>query len=170
MLLILAVAAAFRLWQLASVPPGLFGDEAVNGLDALDVLAGRARIFYPANYGREGLAMLLFAGAIHAWGPTALALRIPTALAGSATALATYWLGRELLTGTRYRGALVPLLAALLLEQQLLARLHEPLCQAVDLYPADGRAGLRRLLAGRQSGGHSGRHGRGFCSPASSWA
>jgi hypothetical protein len=114
-LLILAVAAAFRLWQLASVPPGLFGDEAVNGLDALDALGGRARLFYPANYGREGLAMLLFAGGIQAWGPTALALRIPAALAGIATALATYWLGREMLTNTRYRGALVPLLAALLL-------------------------------------------------------
>ncbi len=115
MLLILAVAAVFRLWQLDSIPPGLFGDEAVNGLDALDALAGRARVFYPANYGREGLAMLLFAGSIQAWGPTALALRIPTALAGIATALATYWLGRELLAHTRYRGALVPLLAALLL-------------------------------------------------------
>jgi 4-amino-4-deoxy-L-arabinose transferase-like glycosyltransferase len=114
-LLILAVAGVFRLWQLASVPPGLFGDEAVNGLDALDALAGRARVFYPANYGREGLAMLLFAGGIQVWGPTALALRIPTALAGIATALATYWLGRELLADTRYRGVLVPLLAALLL-------------------------------------------------------
>jgi 4-amino-4-deoxy-L-arabinose transferase-like glycosyltransferase len=114
-LLILVVSATFRLWQLASLPPGLFGDEAVNGLDALDVLAGRARVFYPANYGREGLAMLLFAGSIQAWGPTALALRIPTVLAGIGTALATYWLGRELLTGTRYRGVLIPLLAALLL-------------------------------------------------------
>ena len=115
MLLILAVSAAFRLWQLASVPPGLFGDEAVNGLDALDALAGRAQVFYPANYGREGLAMLLFAGGIQIWGPTALALRLPSALAGIGTALATYWLGRELLAGTRYRGALTPLLAALLL-------------------------------------------------------
>ncbi len=114
-LLILAVAAVYRLWQLASVPPGLFGDEAVNGLDALDALAGRASVFYPANYGREGLAMLLFAGGIQVWGPTALALRIPTALAGIGAALATYWLGRELLADTRYRGALIPLLAALLL-------------------------------------------------------
>jgi 4-amino-4-deoxy-L-arabinose transferase-like glycosyltransferase len=115
LLLILAVAAIYRFWQLTRVPPGLFGDEAVNGLDALDALAGRASLFYPANYGREGLAMLLFAGGIQLWGPTALALRIPAALAGIATALATYWLGRELLADTRYRGVLVPLLAALLL-------------------------------------------------------
>ena len=114
-LLILAIAAAYRLWQLPTIPPGLFGDEAVNGLDALDALAGRPSVFYPANYGREGLAMLLFAGGIQAWGPTALALRMPAALAGIATALATYWLGRELLADTRYRGVVVPLLAALFL-------------------------------------------------------
>ncbi len=114
-LLIFVVAAVYRLWQLPGIPPGLFGDEAVNGLDALDALAGRASVFYPANYGREGLAMLLFAGGIQIWGPTALALRMPTALAGIATALATYWLGRELLADTRYRGVLVPLLAALFL-------------------------------------------------------
>jgi 4-amino-4-deoxy-L-arabinose transferase-like glycosyltransferase len=115
LLLILAVAVLYRCWQLTSTPPGLFGDEAVNGLDALDALAGRASLFYPANYGREGLAMLLFAGGIQLLGPTALALRLPAALAGIATALATYWLGREMLTDTRHRGALVPLLAALFL-------------------------------------------------------
>ncbi len=115
LLLILLVAAAYRLWQLPAMPPGLFGDEAVNGLDALDALAGRASLFYPANYGREGLAMLLFAAGIQLGGPTALALRLPAALAGIATALGSYWLGRELLAGTRYRGALVPLLAALFL-------------------------------------------------------
>ena len=115
LLLILAVAAVYRLWQLPGIPPGLFGDEAVNGLDALDALAGRASLFYPANYGREGLAMLLFAAGIQLGGPTALALRLPAVLAGIVSALGSYWLGRELLAGTRYRGHMVPLLAALFL-------------------------------------------------------
>lgn len=115
LLLILAVASLFRFWQLERVPPGLFGDEAVNGLDALDALAGRARVFYPANFGREGLHMLLLAQSIRWLGPTALALRVPSALAGVLTALATYWLGRELFARTWLRGTLVPLLAALLL-------------------------------------------------------
>ena len=48
--LILAVAAFFRLWQIDALPPGLFGDEATDGLDALDILAGRGAIFFPANY------------------------------------------------------------------------------------------------------------------------
>lgn len=114
-LLILLVAALFRGWQLGNIPPGLFGDEAVNGLDALDLLAGRPQLFYTANYGREGLAMALFAAGIRLFGPTALALRLSAAAAGVLTALATYWLGRELLARTRYRGTLAPLLAALFL-------------------------------------------------------
>ncbi len=115
LLLILLVAGIFRLWQLDRFPPGLFGDEAVNGLDALDALAGRPQIFYPANFGREGLHMLLLAPVIRLLGPTALALRLPSVLAGIVTALATYWLGRELFARTWLRGTLVPLLAALFL-------------------------------------------------------
>ncbi len=115
LLLILLVAGIFRLWQIDRLPPGLFGDEAVNGLDALDALAGRPQVFYPANFGREGLHMLLLAPAIRLLGPTALALRLPSVLAGIVTALATYWLGRELFARTWLRGTLVPLLAALFL-------------------------------------------------------
>ncbi|MEZ4769043.1 MAG: hypothetical protein R2844_11555 [Caldilineales bacterium] len=115
LLLIFLVAGLFRFWQLDRFPPGLFGDEAVNGLDAIDALAGRAQVFYPANFGREGLHMSLLALSIHFLGPTALALRVPSAVAGVLTVLATYWLGRELFARTWLRGTLVPLLAALLL-------------------------------------------------------
>ena len=97
--LIFVVAAFFRLWQLDSIPPGLFGDEATDGLDALDVLAGRGAVFFPANYGREGLHIWLVAAAFRLLGVTPLALRLPSAIAGILTALATYWLGREM---TRY--------------------------------------------------------------------
>lgn len=115
LLLILLVASAFRLLHLDRFPPGLFGDEAVNGMDALDALAGRPQVFYPANYGREGLHMVLLAPAIRWLGPTALAVRLPSVLAGVATALATYWLGRELFAKTWLRGTMTPLLAALFL-------------------------------------------------------
>ncbi len=115
LLLILAVATLFRAWQIDRFPPGLFGDEAVNGLDALDVLAGRPQVFFPANFGREGLHILIQAQFIRWLGATSLALRLPSVIAGILTALATYWLGRELLARTRWRGALTPLVAALLL-------------------------------------------------------
>lgn len=94
--LIFCVAAFFRLWQIGEIPPGLFGDEAADGLDALDVLAGRGAVFFPANYGREGLHMWIVAAAFRVLGVSPLALRLPSAIAGSITALATYWLGREL--------------------------------------------------------------------------
>ena len=131
--IILVVAGLFRLWQLGTIPPGLFGDEATDGLDALDVLAGRGAVFFPANFGREGLHMWIVAASFRLLGVTPLALRLPSAIAGIATALATYWLGRELLaayqrSGTMRRAAdpnvrrpasdivsLVPLLAALYL-------------------------------------------------------
>lgn len=131
--IILVVAGLFRLWQLQTIPPGLFGDEATDGLDALDVLAGRGSVFFPANFGREGLHMWIVAAAFRLLGVTPLALRLPSALAGIATALATYWLGRELLEAYRRPGmkgrsgdasdrrpilavaSLVPLLAALYL-------------------------------------------------------
>ncbi len=101
---ILAVAAAFRLWRIDSIPPGLFGDEATDGLDALDVLAGRGGVFFPANFGREGLHMWIVALAFRLLGVTPLALRLPSAIAGILTALATYWLGREL--GAKEEGRL----------------------------------------------------------------
>ena len=64
---ILLVAVLFRLWRLDAIPPGLFGDEATDGLDALDVLAGRGAIFFPANFGREGLHMWIVAGTFRCW-------------------------------------------------------------------------------------------------------
>lgn len=125
---ILLVAGWFRLWQIDSIPPGLFGDEATNGLDALDILAGRGAVFFPANFGREGLHMWIIAGMFRLMGVVPLALRLPSVLAGILTALATYWLGRELLfawrrreIGKRELGAadnlwdLLPLIAALYL-------------------------------------------------------
>ncbi len=109
---ILLVAGLFRLWQIGSIPPGLFGDEATDGLDALDVLAGRGAVFFPANFGREGLHMWIIACMFRLLGVVPLALRLPSAVAGILTALATYWLGRELLAawshGTRERDGSTP--------------------------------------------------------------
>ncbi len=67
---VLLIAGWMRLWQLSQIPPGLFGDEAANGLDALDVLAGRGQVFFPGNYGREGLQMWILAFALRTLGVT----------------------------------------------------------------------------------------------------
>lgn len=114
-LLILAVAALFRLWHIGSAPPALFGDEAINGMDALDVLNGQGSVFYPAHYGREGLNMLFIAAFFRLLGVTPLAIRLSSIIGGILTPLAVYWLGRELFRSETREGKLltVPLLAAL---------------------------------------------------------
>lgn len=136
--LIFCVAAFFRLWQIGEIPPGLFGDEAADGLDALDVLAGRGAVFFPANYGREGLHMWIVAVAFRILGVTPLALRLPSAIAGIVTALATYWLGRELgRGGEAERGSAgareTALRSARTLSHPITQPPHLPVSQSVDL-------------------------------------
>ena len=94
--IVLATAAFFRLWQLHNIPPGLFGDEAADALDALDVLAGRGQVFFPGNFGREGLHMWILAGVFKLMGVMPYAIRLPSAIAGIITTLGAYWLGYEL--------------------------------------------------------------------------
>ena len=95
LLVVLILAAFLRLWQIDRFPPGLFGDEAVNGLDALDVLAGRGAVFFPANFGREGAHIWLVAAALRLFGVTPFAVRLPSILAGIVAVAAAAWLGHE---------------------------------------------------------------------------
>ena len=94
MLLALALAAALRFYGLGHAPPGLYRDEAYNGLDALNVLRGQLALFFPANNGREPIYIYLVSLAVAALGPTALAVRLPAALVGSLATLPVWLLGR----------------------------------------------------------------------------
>lgn len=91
----MALAAFFRFYQLGHWPPGLYRDEAFNGLDAAAVLRGDLHLFFPANNGREPAYIYLVAVAIALLGPTALAVRLPAAVIGTLTTLPTYLLGRD---------------------------------------------------------------------------
>ena len=101
------IAAFFRLYRLETVPPGLWYDEAVDGIDALLALdSGDFRVFYPGNNGREGLfincqALLLMFLPSEAW-----TLRLVSACFGTLTVLGTYLLTAALLDPgeTRSRG------------------------------------------------------------------
>ncbi|MEZ4515427.1 MAG: glycosyltransferase family 39 protein [Chloroflexota bacterium] len=97
LLLLLAVllAALFRFYQLGHWPPGLYRDEAFNGLDAAAVLRGDWHLFFPANNGREPLYIYLIAIAIALLGSTVIAVRLPAAIVGTLTTLPTYLLGRD---------------------------------------------------------------------------
>lgn len=127
LLVFLTLAVVFlRLHRLSELPPGLFFDEGVNGLDALQVLRGEHAVFFPRNNGREPLGIYLTALAISILGRTELAMRLPTALASSGTVFAVFWLGWLLFgrdekggTATPWRGLMVGGIAAGLLSVSL---------------------------------------------------
>lgn len=139
---VILVAAALRLPAFGSLPPGLYHDEAIHGLDALDVLQGRFRLYFPANNGREPLFIYLVALSIAMFGRSPFALRLPSLVAGVLTVAATAAMGRALfsrrvgllgsavlsvmlwhvhLSRTGYRAILLPLFAALAIWQGALA-------------------------------------------------
>lgn len=107
---ITALAAALRLYALDRLPPGLYHDEAYNGLDALGVLQGARPIFFEANNGREPLFIYLVALSISLLGRSPLAIRLVAAVLGVLTVPATYLIAHELL-GRRV-GLLTALVAA----------------------------------------------------------
>ncbi|MBI4320788.1 MAG: glycosyltransferase family 39 protein [Chloroflexi bacterium] len=91
----MGVAIFLRVYNIDSVPPGLYHDEAVNGLDVLDVLRGQFSIFFERNNGREPLFIYFQAISVYFLGNSALALRLASAVVGVLTVLATFLLARE---------------------------------------------------------------------------
>jgi len=90
------IAAFLRFAALDTLPPGLYRDEAYNGLDALDVLRGQTPLFFEANNGREPLFIYLEALGVALLGRSPGALRIVSAMVGALTIPVFYWLTREL--------------------------------------------------------------------------
>jgi 4-amino-4-deoxy-L-arabinose transferase-like glycosyltransferase len=97
LLAIIVLAAVLRLGALDRLPPGLYHDEAYNGLDALNVIRGQHPIFFEANNGREPLFIYLVALSVSLLGRSPLAIRLVAALLGILTVPATYWMVRHLL-------------------------------------------------------------------------
>lgn len=94
-LLIAVVAITLRVYAIDRLPPGLFGDEAVEGLDALDVLAGNWNIWFHAHLGREPIYVYLVALSYALFDVTPLATRLPAIIAGVLTIPATYFFVHE---------------------------------------------------------------------------
>jgi 4-amino-4-deoxy-L-arabinose transferase-like glycosyltransferase len=90
----IALAAALRLFALGEIPPGLYHDEAFNGLDALKVLTGQWPIYFAANHGREPLFIYLIAVTVGLLGRTPGALRLAAAICGTLTIPITYLMVR----------------------------------------------------------------------------
>jgi hypothetical protein len=94
---ICALAAYLRLDHLDSAPPGLYHDEAMNGIDCLMNLENRSlQVFYSANVGREGLYINVATLSVYCFGNRAWALRLPAAIFGVLTVLGVYLIAAEL--------------------------------------------------------------------------
>ncbi len=93
--LIAFVAIVLRVYAIDHLPPGLFSDEAVEGLDALDVWAGNFQIWFHAGLGREPLFVYLVAASYALFGVTPLTTRLPAIIAGLVTVPATFLFVRE---------------------------------------------------------------------------
>jgi 4-amino-4-deoxy-L-arabinose transferase-like glycosyltransferase len=79
---ILAMAALFRFYQLASIPPGFTHDEAGHGHDATAIMHGARPLYETVGYGREPLYDYVVAMAMPFLGENYLTLRIVSALSG----------------------------------------------------------------------------------------
>lgn len=100
LLAILLIASFFRLWQLDTIPPGLYPDEAINGNEAL---SNPWKVFYPENNGREGLFINLISLSFSIFGISIWSLKIVPAIIGILTVLGLYLLTQEIFQNTNYK-------------------------------------------------------------------
>ena len=68
--------AAVRAAAFGRIPPGLYHDEAYNGLDALRVLDGDLSLFFSANNGREPAFIYLIGISVGMLGRSPFAVRL----------------------------------------------------------------------------------------------
>lgn len=97
LLIILSLAFFLRIYHLESIPVGLYPDEAANGVDALHAVETRNfKLFYPANFGREGLYINLQALSLWMFGNTMVTLKLFSVFFGTIAVLGLFLLAREL--------------------------------------------------------------------------
>lgn len=133
-LAIVIIAAAFRFWQINSLPGGLFPDEAANGLDVNAILNGDTQPFYERGNGREAGFFYLLAATVAIFGRGPWEHHIVSAGLGFLATVAIYFLTRRMfgrrtallttffmaissyavtISRTAFRANLVPLLSIL---------------------------------------------------------
>ncbi len=103
LLLLAAVAAAFRLWQIDSIPPGFHFDESFEGLEAWRILTDPTYrpIFLTGNFGVtpvNAYANAVTFGLFSLFGgePGPTAMRVTAAFFGVLGIVATWLAAREL--------------------------------------------------------------------------
>lgn len=96
-LLIVATAVFFRFYHLQQTPPGLYPDEAMDGVNVLSANeTGNYQVFYPQDTGREGLFINIEALSVKFFGIHPWALRGVSAVIGVLTVIGLYMLTKEM--------------------------------------------------------------------------
>ncbi|NPA92095.1 MAG: glycosyltransferase family 39 protein [Chloroflexi bacterium] len=142
------IALYFRYLHLASVPAEMFSDHAEKLLDIADVLAGKTRIFFPRNTGREAIQMYLTACIIKCLGTgfSFLSLKIGMTTMGLLTLPFVYLLGKEL--GGKWVGFWAVLFASFAYWPNVIARV----ALRFALYPAFAAPTLYFFVRGLRHG------------------
>jgi 4-amino-4-deoxy-L-arabinose transferase-like glycosyltransferase len=96
LVIILLVAAAFRLFALNDVPPGLHHDEVIIGQEAKDILSGHLSIYFTGGYGQEPLYHYFTAGLFAFIGANPFGLRLSSAFIALIGLAITYRFTRKL--------------------------------------------------------------------------
>jgi len=95
LLAVTLVGGLLRLYQLESIPADIGWDLPYNYTDALSILKGEYRIFFPANQGREGMFFYLIA-LVSRFSPLGhFSIKLTSALVGTVTIPALFLLGRR---------------------------------------------------------------------------
>jgi len=90
---VMAVAVFVRVYKLDAIPPGLWPDEALNGVQAIQE---PLKLFYPENQGREGMMMWLDALSFKLLGVSMFSFRLVPAVIGVLTVLGVYLVAWEM--------------------------------------------------------------------------
>ncbi len=121
--LVAGVVIFFRFYHLNSTPAEMFSDQAEKLLDVSDLLAGKTKIFFERNTGREAFQFYLTAAIARVFGTglSFLSLKLGTALAGLFALPFIYLLGKEI--GNRWVGLLALFLCGVAYWPNVIARI-----------------------------------------------
>ncbi|MCD6412215.1 glycosyltransferase family 39 protein [bacterium] len=97
LILIVLIGAFLRLYQISSIPPGLYPDEAINGNNGWEAIKTNSfKVFYPENNGREGLYINLVGFFLKIFGYHHYSIRLVSVFFGILTLLGIYLLAKEI--------------------------------------------------------------------------
>ena len=98
---IFGAALTVRVYDLERTPPGVYFDEALNGVDASKAIdSGDYHLWYPDHNGREGLFINLQSLSVRAFGHEPWALRLVAAMVGAGVVAGIFLLGYLMFSGT----------------------------------------------------------------------